>query len=80
MEKKVSGTICLETPVFDRGRVAEGDRQMVPDTFFSWRIPKGGQSPRRGQSPSERPARWHGLPLRRPTIETFLRETHLRTI
>jgi hypothetical protein len=32
--KKVSGTICLEAPAFGRGRVACGDRQMVPDTFF----------------------------------------------
>jgi len=30
----VSGTICLEAPAFGRGRVADGDRQMVPDTFF----------------------------------------------
>jgi hypothetical protein len=32
--KKVSGTICQQTPAFGRGRVASGDRQMVPDTFF----------------------------------------------
>ena len=32
--KKVTATICLETPAFGRGRVAFGDRQMVTVTFF----------------------------------------------
>jgi hypothetical protein len=31
--KKVTATICLETPAFGRGRVACGDRQMVTVTF-----------------------------------------------
>jgi hypothetical protein len=32
--KKVTVTICLETPAYGRGRVACGDRQMVTVTFF----------------------------------------------
>ena len=36
--KKVTATICLETPAFGRGRVACGDRQMVAVTFFRARL------------------------------------------
>jgi hypothetical protein len=32
---KVAGTFCLETPAFGRDRVAFGDRQKVPATFFA---------------------------------------------
>jgi hypothetical protein len=32
--KKVPGTICPKTPALGRGRVACGDRQLVPGTFF----------------------------------------------
>jgi hypothetical protein len=42
--KKVTATICLETPAFGRGRVGGGDRQMVAVTIFP--LAAAGEEPK----------------------------------